>query len=265
MSDNKTTFEILMSCMNQKDFSLVRQSNITTDCLVINQCDEESTKDEIIDGKHHRMIFSQQRGLSKSRNLALRNSDADIVLFADDDEKFEDDAEKSVVTAFRELNADIIAFDVYNYEKGLKKEIHKLHLLETLKISSVQIACKRGSLETAGIRFDENLGAGTPNGAGEENKFLWDAYKAGLKIYYYPAYIASLNTDNSTWFEGYTKDFFYKRGKVTAYFMGNAWAFIYAMYFVFAKYRIYKGDCSFKDAFCAIVRGIRSEKNFGNS
>ena len=265
MANDKLSFEILMSCMYQKDFSLVKQSNITTDVLMINQCDEEAAYEEIRDGRHHRMICNKQRGLSRSRNLALENSNADIVLFADNDEEFVDDIEKVVLTAFQELDADIIAFDLRNYEKGLKKEIHKLHLLETLKVSSLQIACKRDAIKRTGICFDINLGAGTPNGGGEENKFLWDAYKAGLKIYYYPDYVATLNSGESTWFEGFTKDYFFKRGKVTSYYMGTAWAFIYAMYFVFTKFHRYRENCSFQEAFCAILRGIKSEKNFSDS
>lgn len=265
MADDNLSFEILMSCMHQKDFLLVEQSNITTDVLMINQCDEEAVYEEIKNGRHHRMICNKQRGLSRSRNLALKNSNADVVLFADNDEEFVDNIEKVVLTAFQELDADIIAFDLRNYEKNLKKEIHKLHLLETLKISSLQIACKRDAIKCAGICFDVNLGAGTPNGAGEENKFLWDAYKAGLRIYYYPVYIATLNSSESTWFEGFTKDYFLKRGRVTAYFMGTAWAFIYAMYFVLTKYRCYRKDCSFKEAFCAMLRGIKSGKNFSDS
>lgn len=265
MADDKLSFEILMSCMHQKDFSLVEQSNITTNVLMINQCDEEAIYEETKNSRYHRMICNKQRGLSRSRNLALKNSNADVVLFADNDEEFVDNIEKVVLTAFQELDADIIAFDLRNYEKNLKKEIHKLHLLETLKISSLQIACKRDAIKRAGICFDVNLGAGTPNGAGEENKFLWDAYKAGLKIYYYPVYIATLNSSESTWFEGFTKDYFLKRGRVTAYFMGTAWAFIYAMYFVLTKYRCYRKDCSFKEAFCAILRGIKSGKNFSDS
>ena len=265
MADDKLSFEILMSCMHQKDFSLVTQSNITTDVLMINQCDEEAVYEEIKNGRRHRMICNKQRGLSRSRNLALKNSNADVVLFADNDEEFVDNIEKVVLTAFQELDADIIAFDLRNYEKGLKKEIHKVHLLETLKVSSLQIACKRKAITRNGICFDINLGAGTPNGGGEENKFLWDAYKAGLKIYYYPVYIATLNSGESTWFEGFNKEYFYKRGKVTAYYMGTVWAFIYAVYFVVTKYHRYKKDCSFHEAFSEILRGMKSGKNFSNS
>lgn len=265
MVDDKLSFEILMSCMHQKDFSLVKQSNITTDVLMINQCDEEAVYEEIKNGRRHRMICNKQRGLSRSRNLALKNSNADVVLFADNDEEFVDNIEKVVLTAFQELDADIIAFDLRNYEKGLKKEIHKVHLLETLKVSSLQIACKRKAITRNGICFDINLGAGTPNGGGEENKFLWDAYKAGLKIYYYPVYIATLNSGESTWFEGFNKEYFYKRGKVTAYYMGTVWAFIYAVYFVVTKYHRYKKDCSFHEAFSEILRGMKSGKNFSNS
>ena len=48
------------------------------------------------------------------------------------------------------------------------------------------------------LHFDVLLGSGTGNGAGEENKFLIDAYNAGLSIFYYPLEISSLHeTDHN--------------------------------------------------------------------
>lgn len=264
MNHDNMTFEILMSCMNQKDFTLAYQANIHSNILMVNQCDTDKILQETDGEKHKKMICSTQRGLSRSRNLALEYAEGDILLFADDDEIFEDEAEKIILDAFHAVDADIIAFDLHNYPKNFKREIRKLHLLETLKISSCQIACKREAIERAKLKFDINLGAGTPNGAGEENKFLWDAYKAGLSVFYVPRCIASLREKESTWFSRFDREYFYKRGKVTGYFMGRLWALIYASYFVVFKYRIYKQDCSFKEALIFMLKGIYSEKNFSD-
>ena len=264
MENTNLTFEILMSCMNQKDFSLTDQSNIHSDIVVVNQCDRDEIIEEVKGESHRRMVCSTLRGLSRSRNLAMECAKADIVLFADDDEVFVDDVKKTVLQAFEETGADIIAFDLYNYAKSLKKQVHKLHLFETLKVSSCQIACRRDAIVKNRIMFDVNLGAGTPSGSGEENKFLWDAYKAGLSIYYYPAYIATLNGNESTWFEGFNKAYFFKRGKITSYYMGKVLSLVYAGYFLITKHHLYKQECSFMEAFRSLMKGIRSEKNFGD-
>lgn len=264
MRNNKLTFEILMSCMHQKNFSLIDESNIHSNVLMVNQCDEDAIYVENKESSYRKMICTTQRGLSKSRNMALEHATGDIILFADDDEWFEDSVEDIVLGAFDTINADIIVFDIYDYEKGLKRTIHKLNLLETLKISSCQIACKRESIGKKGVKFDVNLGAGTPNGAGEENKFLWDAHKAGLTILYYPKYIVRLTDSKSTWFEGFTRNYFYKRGKVTGYFMGKGLASAYALYFAVTKYRLYKKECSFVETIISLMKGIYSEKNSSN-
>ncbi|CEP47881.1 Glycosyl transferase family 2 [[Clostridium] sordellii] len=86
--------EVLVSTMNQKDYSLIKKMNIQTDALFINQCDlnqyEELKKYE----KNIRIISNTERGLSKSRNQALLNAKGDICLIADDDIKYVDGYEK---------------------------------------------------------------------------------------------------------------------------------------------------------------------------
>ena len=50
-----------------------------------------------------------------------------------------------------------------------------------LRVCSCQITFKRASIIDNKLIFDVKLGAGTGNGAGEENKFLLDCYDKGLK------------------------------------------------------------------------------------
>lgn len=169
-----------------------------------------------------------------------------------------------MLRAFRETGADIVAFDLEDYPKRLKKTVHRVGKFESLKLSSCQLALRRKAILEAGLAFDVHLGAGTENGAGEENKFLWDAFRAGLKVYYYPAYIARLAQGDSSWFSGYDREYFYKRGKVTSYYMGRFWASAYAAYFVVTKRGLYRKDCGFWEAIRASVKGICSEKNFGD-
>lgn len=264
MKVTNVPFEIIMSCMHQEGFDIVNKSQIQCPILIVNQCD----KNEIItanDRQNCRMICTTERGLSRSRNMAMKNAEGEIVLLADDDEIFVPNVQNLILNAFEMTGADIIAFDLGNYEKNIKKRIHRLNRFQTLRISSCQVAMRIDSIRKADLDFDINLGAGTPNGGGEESKFLWDAHKKGLIICYVPICIARLTENESTWFSGFNEEFFYKRGKATSYFMGKGWAFIYALYFVLAKYSRYRKDCSFIKASAAIMKGINCEKNFGNS
>lgn len=38
------TISVLISCMHQKDTSIISRSNVRTNAVVINQCDRESTE-----------------------------------------------------------------------------------------------------------------------------------------------------------------------------------------------------------------------------
>ena len=90
-------FAILISCMKQMNREIITRSNVKSNCVIINQCDEDSKEEISVDNnKICFWINSAERGLSKSRNMAIHNSKADICLIADDDEIFNDDIEKII-------------------------------------------------------------------------------------------------------------------------------------------------------------------------
>lgn len=249
--------EVLISCMNQKDTSIVQKSKLTGDVLIINQCEIESQKQIYRGNQRIRMVSTKQRGLSNSRNLAIHLSDRDICLLCDDDEVFEEDYESIVLESFEKMrDADIIAFDVSHKKTRLKSEIQRIRWLKSLKLSSVQLAFRRKSVIERMCFFDSHMGAGSGNGCGEENKFLWDCLKKGLTIYYVPRTIAGLLTKDSTWFSVYDKNFFYQRGAATRYMMGITLAFLYGIYYLIVKHSIYKKDISLICAANALFKGI---------
>lgn len=251
-------FAILLSCMYEKDKEIIKKSNIQSNCIIINQCDENKKEQiKIENNKTCLWINSKERGLSKSRNMAIENSKGDIYLIADNDEIFDDDLEEKILKAYQELpQADIIVFNLHNKRTKLKNKIYKLKRLECLRVCSLQISFKRNSVIENNLKFDIKLGAGTGNGAGEENKFLLDAYDKGLKIYHYPINIATMIENESTWFSGYNEEYFYKHGMTTRYILGFWLSCLYALYFLIFKYKEYKNDISFFNAFKNISFGI---------
>lgn len=255
-------FAILLSCMNEKDKEIIKKSNIQSNCVIINQYGENKKEQiKVANNKICLWINSEERGLSKSRNMAIQNSNADICLLADNDEIFGDCIETKILKAYEEIpQADIIVFDLYNKTTKLKNKIYKLKKLECLRVCSLQITFKRKIIVDNNIKFDINLGAGTGNGAGEENKFLLDAYDKGLKIYHYPMNIAKMTENESTWFKGYNEDYFYKRGISTRYILGFWLSCAYALYFLISKYDEYKNCISIMKAGFHIVNGIVENK-----
>ncbi len=254
-------FELLMSCMHQEDDALVKRTKVTGDIVVISQGDFEDYREYPTEMGTARIFFTTDRGLTKSRNMAVDKSQADVCLLCDDDEIMELGYEEKILNAYRQLpDADVVIFKMKNRPSTLGDEVRRLRFPLTAKVSSWQISLKKQSLKQAGIRFDELLGAGSGNGAEEELKFLTDCEKAGLKIYYVPEEIACVAQEESTWFEGFTEKFFVDRGATTRYILGLPMASLYAIYYVIAKKGMYQKDISSKDALFAIFRGIKENK-----
>lgn len=257
MVNEKSTFKVLISCMNQSDFSIAESSRLFgVPVFIVNQC--ETTKPELIksDREAWSMLNTPARGLSVSRNFAINGAAADICLLSDDDEVFSPDLEKTVLGAYKSLpDADVIIFKTENQKNRLGEKQERLKRLDCLKVASWQISFKTAAIKNK-IFFDEKMGAGTGNGAGEENKFLLDCYDAGLKIYYVPITVASVSQQKSTWFNGHDGKFFFDRGKATRRMLGLFVAFFYAIYYLIFKYPEYKDEISLfsaaKNLFCGL-------------
>lgn len=249
--------EILLSCMHQTDLSLVEKNGIYGDVLSINQCNLEEHIERAYDFQKIRMISTTERGLSRSRNEALKNASGDICLLSDDDEVFVDNYEQIILDSYRNLpDADIIAFDVENKITLLGDKICKINYLNSLKLSSCQLSFRKNSILQHNLQFDPYMGAGTGNGCGEENKFLIDCLKKKLKIYYVPKKIAVLDTSKSSWFSGFDEEFFYQRGGATRYMMGLPLSVLYAAYYVVRKKALYCETISPVNAAKKLFQGI---------
>ena len=253
--------DVLMSCMHQRDDTLVRKSGLTGNVVVINQCDRDGFEEYPTAHGTARIYSVTQRGLTKSRNMAVSRSEPDISLLCDDDEQFVPDYEGKILSAYDQLpEADVIIFKIGNRPASFPDRIMRLRFPKTMKVSSWQISFRRARILDAGVRFDELMGAGTGNGAEEELKFLTDCEKAGLRIYYVPALIASVAQTESTWFHGYTETFFENRGATTRYILGPCLAALYAVYFVIRKRSLYRDSISPGKALRATFRGIWEDK-----
>lgn len=198
------------------DYSLLEKMNIQTNAVVINQCNEVGIQKIIHRGHEVIWINSNERGLSKSRNLAIQTSSADICVLADDDEVFVEGYEGIITKGFeRNPNCALIRYMVEGIEDIFKfypNKEHDIGYISSMKISSVEVAFKRKDVKDNNIKFDELIGAGTKYMMGEENAFSWECLRRKMKMKYIPVIIANLHIGNSSWFKGYDKDYFIGRG-----------------------------------------------------
>lgn len=255
------TLEVLVSCMHQAGDALVRRSGLTGDVVVINQCDADGYAEYPTPNGRARVFSTTQRGLTKSRNMAIAHSAADICLLCDDDEHFPPDYVQRILDAYAaQPRADVLVFRVRGLSSSLGEKPRLLRFPNTMKVSSVQLSFRRERLAAAGVGFDPLLGAGTGNGGEEELKFLTDCRRAGLRICYAPVEIAALEEGSSTWFQGFDRQFFENRGATTRYILGFWGASLYAVYYILRKRGLYRDSIAPRDALRAIFRGIRQNR-----
>ncbi len=214
--------EVLLSTMHQKNFDIVEKCNIKSDAVIINQCDEEKIETKKYDFGTVRMIYTKTRGLSKSRNMALENAKGDICIICDDDVVYYDNYVSITETAFsNNKNADLIVFNIKSINTNIRKQeklFKKVKKIPYYKsYSSVHIAFRRKKIIEKKIKFDENFGAGSGiYSFAEDSLFFNDVHKNNLVAIVYPAIIAKLYSEKSSWFKGFNEKYFYDTGAFVA-------------------------------------------------
>lgn len=260
--------EVLLSCMHQSDMSIAEHSQIQSDLLIINQCNKNNYEEKNNGIYCSRMISTTERGLSRSRNMALKNAVGDICLICDDDELLDKEYREKILKAFEEHpQADILAFIVSvsntDYDtKKYKDHVIKLNYFSSLKISSWQIAFRRKSVINKSILFDESVGSGVSKAGGEENIFLHDCLKNGLQALYVPVHIGYVSQEVSQWSHNlFTQAFFEDRGRFTKKLWGrHIFATAYAFFYTIKKYPKYKHKTTFTAALFSTLKGIFIEQ-----
>lgn len=257
--------EVLVACMNQKDFSFYEKMNIKTNAVFANQSDDFSYKEANINGKVAKLITTNDRGVGKNRNIAILFSSSKYLLFADDDLQYHDDYADTITNAFEKIpKADIIVFDLkeinYSNMSHVKhrriKKIGRVRWYNFMRYSTPNIAIKRDSLLKNSLFFSLLYGGGAKYHCGEDTLFLREALRKKMRIYKYPAYIATSDKSTSTWFKGYTEKYFIDQGVIYAnLFPKLKW--LLAIYYAF-KYSKHIKDFTFFQIYKFMRKGIKS-------
>ena len=144
----------------------------------------------------------KNRGVAKSRNAAITNTESEYLLFGDDDIEFN---ESGIASAINYMNTNsevsILLMQAIDETGKLRKRYpaksHKLKLTNSAKAATYEMMIRVSDIKGAGIKFDENFGAGAPNYLGDEYIFIADALRAGLKGGFEPIVIATHPTESS--------------------------------------------------------------------
>lgn len=239
---------VLISCMRQNDTTIIKRTNVQTDVVVVNQCDEDREEEFTFCNESGRLckakfICTTERGLSRSRNMCLRNAWGDYCIFSDDDEKLSEGYEQIIQSAFdRNPKADLVAFNYKDNNVRLKNNYKKPITEEKLapqnhNYSSVALSFRLDKVRENEVWFDPRLGAGSGIIlSGEESAWQAQARRKGLTMYQSPAYIATVTQASSTWYSGYNERYFYDLGaNLTA-----RYGLIKYLYQFYYPYRLHK-------------------------
>lgn len=179
---NRTNLDFLKSIFVNFDLNYI-------DILVINQCDKNYIKkaNELKSTKRIKIISVLDKGLSKSRNLALSNATGDICLIADDDIVYNANIFDKIISDYQNNPYDIITYSSEIGSQPPKKRLEnsfiKPHNYGSLfSIMSIQISFLRKRIKEKGLSFDTQFGIGSQFVSGEENIFIKDAMDHGLAI-----------------------------------------------------------------------------------
>lgn len=238
--------EVLVSTMNRvaPPSVLPEMEDVDLpDVLVINQCTQIQAPAPI-EGERWRMLSVAERGLSRSRNLALDRARGDLLVFADDDVRFLPSASHTVRLAFARVpDAAILTFQFLDATTGRLAKDYRAgparHTGRTISgVSSIEIAVRRSAI--GALRFDTRFGLGSALPSGEEAIFLADALRRGLHVGYWPEPICT-HPGMGSGYGDWTRDYAMVKGAVARRIYPRAWPGA-ILYFAVTKRRFY-GAC----------------------
>lgn len=255
--------EMLISAVNAKPADLMERMKPECDAILVNQCDKDDEEYLMRDEYKIKIIHRNERGVGRSRNLALANATADILLFCDEDIEYAEGYAKGIIDEFvKHPEADMIIFniDVCKERQTYWNEgFHKVHWYNRGRYGACSLALRRERLESAGVCFSELFGGGAKYSNGEDSLFLKECADAGMQIYTSTFLIGKEVPRESTWFKGYNEKFFFDRGVLFAFLYGS-FAWLWALRFVLTKKNMFQGEMKQKRAFRLMKDGIRQGK-----
>lgn len=257
--------QVLISTMNQENYSILDRMNIESDAIVINQCDKNKFEEFKYKGNNIKFISLNEKGVGLSRNNALMRADSDICVFADDDVEYVKNYKEIICQAFeKNPKADFIVFNVPSTNKSRKdyiiKKWSRIYRFNCLRYGTYRFAIRTSSIRKKNINFSLLFGGGAKYSCGEDSLFIYECITKGLRVYASPNIIGSVSHETSTWFKGYNEKFFVDKG---AFFtcLSKKFSKLLCLQLLIRHKWMYKdGNLTFKEAYKFMKNGIYSIK-----
>ncbi len=255
--------EMLISSVGQNPVELVQKMNVNCDAVLVNQCDKDEDETVSIEQCNIKVLHRNERGVGKSRNLALKHSSKDILLFSDEDIEYAPGYEENVLNEFKKHpEAELLLFNVEvcpERRTYWNEGFTRVKWYNCGRYPAYSIAVRRDALLKSRVKYSELFGGGAKYSNGEDSLFLKQCADSGLKMYATDVVIGKEEARESTWFKGYTEKFFFDRGVLFSFLYGGM-AWLWALRFVLTKREMFQGEIKKKQAYRLIREGIRQGK-----
>jgi glycosyltransferase involved in cell wall biosynthesis len=152
--------------------------------------------------KDFRFEELNSKGVAKSRNRAIDLSQAEYLIFSDDDITFSEQGLQEAI-AYLDGNPDVaLLLGQATDESGVLRKrypatVTKLGSLNSARAATYEMIIRVSDIRRLGIRFDEDFGAGAKNYLGDEYIFVVDLIRAGGKAIFAPITLAQHPTESS--------------------------------------------------------------------
>ncbi|MBS9775345.1 glycosyltransferase [Candidatus Gracilibacteria bacterium] len=265
--ENKLTLGVLITTMNngikRVKKELLPQLKDVDEVIISHQITDENISPEKENlGENIKYVFMREKGLSKNRNNALKYATADICYICDDDLDFIEGFEKIIKNSYADIEADIITFQAQTPDgkKHFPIKEGKHSKSSILRIWSWGITFKREVIQKNNIIFDEEFGLGARYPVGEENIFLTDCYKKGLKMFHCEKSIVIHKEESSGIDYKNREDLIIARIKLWKRVWGVFGGMLAIPYFTIFHYKYYKKYFSIWHFFSLSFKSLINEK-----
>ncbi|NQZ82851.1 MAG: glycosyltransferase family 2 protein [Colwellia sp.] len=186
-----------------------------------------------------KIISSNEIGLSKSRNLAIKACTTKYIVFSDDDNDYVEDFSQIIAKYHKQLKEpEFISFQIHDKNGvAFKKYPHILkphNKMSALRISSIEHIINCDFLKTNNILFDESFGLGALYPSCEQPIFLASILAQGGRAFYVPSPFAIHPIEHSG-LDFFSRDNALTRGKMLIRVFGAIKGRLLAAAFIMKK------------------------------
>jgi len=222
--------------------TLYQKMNLTGDAIFGNQCGKDEIFNLLISGHQVKIVNQSNIGVSRNRNVILKEATADLVVFMDDDVVMSKGYEEIVESEFKKHKTfTSIRFNMVtpNQERPIRQHGNGVSTYrDVISYGVWGLVIARKSLLKNKLLFNEDFGPGAQFYCGEDSMFSKELLLHTRYNYVSKIVLGTVDQEASTWYKKHDEKFFVSQGAMYYHLGGllSRWFFIKVMLFKHRKY-----------------------------